>query len=78
MGNDKFWKRFEKSGRVEDYLEYACTSESSMSDSELDYVLDSTFTSDDRGDITISDVYADEADAIDIIEPGWDEKIEIY
>lgn len=28
--NNIFWKRFERTGRVEDYLEYACTTEESM------------------------------------------------
>ncbi len=32
MKNDIFWKRFEKSGKVEDYLEYACTTEDSFDD----------------------------------------------
>lgn len=27
MGNNAFWKKFEKSGRIKDYLEYACTVE---------------------------------------------------
>ena len=26
MKNESFWKKFEKSGSVKDYLEYACTS----------------------------------------------------
>lgn len=29
---NKFWKRFEKTGRVEDYLEYACTMEEPFND----------------------------------------------
>lgn len=31
LGNQVFWKRFEESGSVKDYLEYACTTEDSMS-----------------------------------------------
>ena len=55
MGNDKRWKKFERSGRVKDYLEYACTSENASSESELDYVIDSTIGSEGIKDITVSD-----------------------
>lgn len=27
MKNNSIWKKFEKSGSIKDYLEYACTSE---------------------------------------------------
>ena len=30
MGNDAFWKRFERTGKITDYLEYACTTEESF------------------------------------------------
>lgn len=39
MKNDVFWKRFEKSGKVEDYLEYACTTEDSLEDAVIGEVI---------------------------------------
>ena len=57
IGNDVFWKRFEKSGKIEDYLEYACTTEESLSGAII-------------GDVEVSDNK--------IMEPGWDERIQIY
>lgn len=38
--NNLFWKRFEKTGKVEDYLEYACTTEESMIDVCVDGVFE--------------------------------------
>lgn len=79
MKKDRKWKRFEKSGSVKDYLEYACTSEHPMTESELDYVFDSTIGHDDRHDISIADMYsADDMSADDDYRSGWDERIEIY
>lgn len=40
MRNDIFWKRFEKSGKVEDYLEYACTTEDSLEDAVIGDVIE--------------------------------------
>ena len=37
MGKDMFWKRFEQSGSIKDYLEYACTSEDDMYDDAYAY-----------------------------------------
>ena len=78
MGNDKKWKKFEGTGRIEDYLEYACTSEDASSESELDYVMDSTIGSDDISDITVSDAYIDDNINEGRYEAGWDDKIELY
>lgn len=78
MGNDKRWKKFERSGRVKDYLEYACTSENASSESELDYVIDSTIGSEGIKDITVSDAYIDDDVNEGRYEAGWDDKIELY
>ena len=77
MKKDRKWKRFEKSGSVQDYLEYACTSEYPMTESDLDYVFDATIGRDDRYDISIDDIYSD-YDENDEYRSGWDERIEIY
>ena len=65
MGNNVFWKRFEKTGRIEDYLEYACTCEADTED-EL------------TGEVRISDVYAGDIVSGEARFPAWDERIELF
>ena len=77
MKKDRNWKRFERSGSVRDYLEYACTSEHPMTESDLDYVFDSTIGRDDRYEVSIADMYSDDYPDDDY-RSAWDDRIEIY
>lgn len=40
MKNNSIWKKFEKSGSIKDYLEYACTSEDAVTGEYAENIID--------------------------------------